>query len=212
MEFIGYIASFIILVSLLMSSVKKLRWINLLGSATFTVYGFLIDSIPVALLNIGTMIINIYYLYHMYLEKDYFRMIPISKHSGYLDYFLEFYDKDIHQMLPSVQVNFEQAELSFYILRNVVPAGVLICSKYNDHTLMIDLDYVVPNYRDFKIGQYIFKNQKHVFLDRGYDHLVSVAHTEKHVKYLEKMGFVKNEKLSDETRQCYEIYLGEASR
>ena len=211
MEYIGYAASLIILISLLMSSVRKLRWINLLGSAIFCVYGFLIGSLPVALMNIGTIIINIYYLYHMYLKKDYFRIIPISGQSGYLDYFLEFYEKDIKQYLPSLQVNLEQAELSFYILRNVVPAGVFICSKYDDYTLKIDLDYVVPNYRDFKIGQYVFSHQKDVFLEKGYHHLVSLTNTEKHIKYLEKMGFVKNETLSHETMQYYEIHLLEAT-
>ena len=32
LEWIGYIASLIVLVSLLMSSIKKLRWINLFGA------------------------------------------------------------------------------------------------------------------------------------------------------------------------------------
>lgn len=35
LEILGYIASLIVLISLLMSSIIKLRWINLLGSAVF---------------------------------------------------------------------------------------------------------------------------------------------------------------------------------
>lgn len=58
-EWLGYIASLIVLISLLMSSVKKLRWINLLGSLTFAVYGFLINALPVAVMNAGIVGINI---------------------------------------------------------------------------------------------------------------------------------------------------------
>ena len=35
LEWIGYTASLIVLVSLLMSSIKKLRWINLFGALIF---------------------------------------------------------------------------------------------------------------------------------------------------------------------------------
>ena len=61
-EWIGYLASFLVLISLLMSSILKLRWINLLGSTIFSIYGFIIGSLPVAFMNMGTAFINIYYL------------------------------------------------------------------------------------------------------------------------------------------------------
>jgi hypothetical protein len=40
LEYIGYVASLIVLISLLMSSVKRLRWINMIGSLIFGAYGF----------------------------------------------------------------------------------------------------------------------------------------------------------------------------
>ncbi len=207
MEYIGYAASFIVLISLLMSSVRKLRWINLLGSITFAVYGFLIGSLPVAILNIGTAIINIYYLYHMYLVGDYFKVLPIKGDGEYFENFLSYYEKDIKRQFPDLRLDLENAELSFYILRNIVPAGVFVCSRHDGHTLKIDLDYVVPNYRDFKIGKYIFMNQKQLFLDRGYDSLVAYSIDKKHIRYLEKMGFVVDNDCVDEDKVCYRIKL-----
>ena len=41
----------IIVVSLLMSSIIKLRWINLAGALIFCVYGFLINAAPVCASN-----------------------------------------------------------------------------------------------------------------------------------------------------------------
>ena len=50
-EWFGYAASVVVAVSLLMSSLIKLRWINMVGSLMFTGYGLLIGAYPVALLN-----------------------------------------------------------------------------------------------------------------------------------------------------------------
>ena len=46
-ELIGYLASALIVVSLAMRSVVRLRTISLVGSVTFVVYGLLIGSWPV---------------------------------------------------------------------------------------------------------------------------------------------------------------------
>ena len=62
LEWIGYIASMIVLVSLLMSSIKKLRWINMVGALIFGAYGFMIGSMPTGIMNLGIVIIDIYYL------------------------------------------------------------------------------------------------------------------------------------------------------
>jgi len=72
-EWIGYIASLIVLISLVMSSVKRLRWINLTGSLIFAVYGVLISSYPVAVMNLGIVLVNTYYLYQIYSKKDLFQ-------------------------------------------------------------------------------------------------------------------------------------------
>jgi hypothetical protein len=45
-ELIGYAASVLVAVALTMRSVLRLRLINLVGAATFTVYGLLIHAYP----------------------------------------------------------------------------------------------------------------------------------------------------------------------
>ena len=46
LEIMGYTASIIVFFSLLMSSIIKLRWYNLLGASLFSLYGFLIGALP----------------------------------------------------------------------------------------------------------------------------------------------------------------------
>lgn len=72
LEWLGYLASLIVLISLLMNSILKLRWINLLGSSIFSLYGFLIGALPVGFMNLGIVLINIYHLVKIYHSKEYF--------------------------------------------------------------------------------------------------------------------------------------------
>ena len=67
-EMLGYSASVLVAVSLMMQSVVKLRMINLVGAILFTVYGLLIGAFPVAFLNGFIVVANIYYLHQMYRE------------------------------------------------------------------------------------------------------------------------------------------------
>ena len=206
LDYIGYAASAIILVSLLMTRPKKFRWINLFGGITFSVYGFLVDAIPVGVMNGCISLINIYYLVKMYRTNDYFNTLPIDKNSVYLKNFLEFYKADIAKFFNTNDIDVDKADVSFYILRNVMPAGLFVGNKIDDQTLRIDFDYVVPAFRDFQMGKYIFVNQKKIFTDKGYEKLLTYTDSEKHEKYLRKMGFNKVE--SDIVdKSCYVISL-----
>ncbi len=200
LEWIGYIASSIVLISLLMSSIKKLRWINLVGAMLFGIYGFMIGSIPTGLMNVGIVIIDVYYLAKMYMSKEYFRVLPIENDTDYLEGFLEFYKQDIETYTDISKIDFEKAAVKLYLLRNMNPAGIFVCNKYDEKTLEITLDYVIPMFRDFKIGQFIFDGQKLYFLGKGYNRFVVFTDNNHHIKYLKKMGFVET-KLK--TKICY---------
>mgnify|MGYP001770021993 CR=1 FL=1 len=54
LEVVGFAASALVAISLMMSNVFWLRVINLVGGAVFTVYGILIHSAPVAVMNAVT--------------------------------------------------------------------------------------------------------------------------------------------------------------
>jgi hypothetical protein len=188
-EWIGYTASFIILVSLIMSSVKKLRWINTVGALIFFVYGILIDSIPITILNAGIVFVNGYYLYQMYTKKDYFTLLEVTKDTEYFEYFMRFYKDNIMLYMDVPNHLDEKKYLKFFILRNTIPAGVFICRVEDERTLEVLIDYAIPRYRDFKMGQFIFEQKKDYFLDKGYERLMSKKGNPVHEKYLRKMGF-----------------------
>ncbi|MDQ3309820.1 MAG: hypothetical protein M3497_06800, partial [Gemmatimonadota bacterium] len=100
LELVGYVASALVAISLMMSSILKLRVINLFGSAFFTIYGVLIGAYPVAVVNLFIVFINLYYLRQMLGTKEYFKLLEIKPDSDYLRYFLSFYQQDIGRFLP----------------------------------------------------------------------------------------------------------------
>lgn len=59
-EMVGYLGSVLVVVSMLMSSVIKLRVINTIGSGIFAVYALIIHSYPTALMNFCLVSINVY--------------------------------------------------------------------------------------------------------------------------------------------------------
>lgn len=190
LEWIGYLASTIVLISLLMSSIKKLRWINLIGSSIFATYGFLIGSFPVGFMNVGIAAINIYYLYKMYASKDFFQFLPIDTKSQYLNFFLDFHRKNIERFMNLPYEDIHKADISLFVLRNMQPTGVFVCSKYDELTLKVEIDYVVKEFQDFKIGCFVFDKQKAFFQEKGFHRFISFTKNEKHINYLRRMGFI----------------------
>lgn len=64
-ELVGYVASFLIAISLTMTDMYKLRIINSIGCLMFVIYGLNVGAYPVALANAIIIIINIYNLYKL---------------------------------------------------------------------------------------------------------------------------------------------------
>lgn len=190
-EPIGTLASFIILVSLIMRSVKRLRIINLIGAVIFVIYGYFITSYPIIIMNTGIIFINIYYLAQMFKSEDYFKVIAIDKDDEYLKAFLSFYRDDINNTMTFTQKQLHNSDYRYLILRNMTPAGIFITNEYNDDTLEITLDYAIPSYQDFKTTEYVFKNANETFKDQGYTQFITFTDTDKHIHYLTRMGFEK---------------------
>lgn len=64
-EWIGYGASILIAISLMMTNIIKLRIINSIGCVMFIIYGMAVKSYPVVLSNLIIIFINIYNLYKL---------------------------------------------------------------------------------------------------------------------------------------------------
>lgn len=68
-EYVGYLASILIAVSMFMKDIVKLRLVNLFGCIIFVIYAIIIKAYPVAVTNIIITFTNIYYLYKIFSDK-----------------------------------------------------------------------------------------------------------------------------------------------
>lgn len=188
LEFVGYLGSLLIALSLTMKSLLRLRLINLAGALVFTVYGLLIRAYPVAALDGLIVVIDLYYLLQMWQQKDYFKLLAVSHDSAYLGSFVDFYRKEIAVFFPSYRFNPDADDLAVFVLRNMVPAGVLVVHKDGEQARVV-LDFVIPGYRDFRAGRFLFETSAGFFLQHGLTCFVSEAGNARHESYLKRMGF-----------------------
>lgn len=188
-EWFGYAASVVVAVSLLMSSLIKLRWINLTGALMFSAYGLLIRAYPVAALNFAIALINVWHLARTYRRRDQFRLVPAAAESALLAEFLRAHAAGIRCFFPDFAAPATPPEVAFFALRNSHVAGVILGRRPSPDTLLLELDYVLPEYRDFKVGRFVFGENAAVFRGLGVARLASAPHSPAHRAYLERMGF-----------------------
>jgi uncharacterized protein with PQ loop repeat len=62
-EWVGYLASLVLMISFLMKNINTLRIINSIGAVLFVIYGILlVTSWPIIITNTFILGVNIYYL------------------------------------------------------------------------------------------------------------------------------------------------------
>jgi hypothetical protein len=188
-EFIGYAGSVIVLISLLMKSLLKLRWINFVGSALFATYGLLIKAWPVFGINAIIAVIDLWFLYQMLMTTDYFDLSPLEEiGEAYPRKFFLYHERDIHNVFPGLEFETLKDTESYMLFRNMLPVG-LFSMKLEGDSARILADYVIPEYRDFKTGKFVYGIKRMYFKQKGIKRFVVESRNELHKKYLLRNGF-----------------------
>lgn len=190
LEPLGYLASALVAVSLMMRSLLRLRLINLAGAVCFTLYGVLIQAYPVAIVNGFIVLIDLYFLYQMTRVREHFSLAEVRPTSDYLQQFLRFYGAEITRFQPGFAHQPDRPQTVLFVLRDMVPAGLVITEPRDAESLWIALDFVTPPYRDFRVAEFVFRQNAERFRTRGVRALYSAAGSPAHAAYLRRLGFV----------------------
>ena len=183
-EIVGYIGSALVLISFLMTSVVKLRLVNMAGGIISFVYSLIIGAYPLAFMNIALVLINLFFLWKIKHSKKDYRLVELEPDSKVLTYLLEEYQEDIAACFPGLKPEPKGADHCCLLLNEDTPAG-LVLAKEENRDLHLLLDYSLPKFRDFSLGSFMAES----FRERGYARLCYSGPDENHRKYLEKMHF-----------------------
>ncbi len=189
-ETVGWVASALVIVSLMQRSIFKLRLIGMGAAVSFLAYGLLISAYPLVIVNVVVLAVHLYFLRKLTgRQAEVFSVLKVYPESRYLDYFLEFYADEIKRFQPEFSYEPARNHFAAFVLRDHVPAGLVIARPCQDGSLEIELDFVIPEYRDFKLGEFLYSDSSSLFAEVDCIQAWSRPGTSDHVNYLERVGF-----------------------
>lgn len=193
-EIFGYIASAIIAYSLTRSSIIKLRLINLVGSSSFCIYGFIIGAPPVAILNGFIAVTNVVYLRKMLTQaKTHFSVLEVSLPSNYVRFFLEFHKQEVDLLFPRFFKKMSQLNRRYYfVMENTEVIGLISGYDHEDGAFMVDFDFVIPAYRDCRVGHFVLGQGQELKNVTQFTSICAKADSIAHENYLSQIGFAPN--------------------
>lgn len=186
-ELIGYLASALVVASLAMTSVVRLRTISLAGSVTFVVYGLLIGSLPIVITNASIACLNVWFLTRELGGRRDLGAVVVPTDSPFLADFLANHADDIATFQPEYRSDAEP-DFALVMTRDGLPAGVLLGDR-TDERLDVRLDYVLRAYRDSRLGKWLYGDGARVFRAAGIDVLTTQGGNDAHRSYLARVGF-----------------------
>lgn len=186
-EIFGYVGSILVVVSMLMSSIVKLRVINTVGSIISGVYAVIVGAVPLALMNTCLIIINVYNLFKLLKTKQVYELVSGNTDDAVVNYFLNRYEDDIKTYFPGFDKKSMAGKQAYVVCCDGNFAGVLLGESKNGN-LDILVDYSTPAYRDCSVGTYLYAELK----SKGIKKLTfEQKFSQVHFDYLNKMGFMK---------------------
>ena len=187
-EIFGYIGSALVVISMLMSSVVKLRVINMVGSVISGIYALISGALPLVVMNLCLLVINFYNLYKLLKTTKEYDLVVGDKDDAILRYFLDRYEEDIKTYFPGFGGKLEENDEVYVVCCNGTPAGVTVAKRLENEVLDLVIDYTTPAYRDCSVAKYLYSE----LAGKGVKVLqFAQQECEAHVAYLNKMGYVR---------------------
>lgn len=187
-ELIGYLGSLLVVISMLMTSVKKLRVVNTIGSVIFTAYAFVIQSYPTAFMNLCLIVINVVNLVKLVKAEKTYGIIQCYKDESIVQLYLKQNLEDIKRYFPEFDPTSGGHAQTFLVFTGSLPIGIAIGNMKDSSTISIELDYTIPSYRDYSVGKFLYKYLSENF---NVSKVIFEGKLAVNDAYLEKMSFKK---------------------
>lgn len=223
-ELFGYIASFFVAISLVMSSFLWLRVLNLIGAVSFVIYGSMLGSIPVVITNSFITIIDIYYLIQMFRpDLNGVSYVPIGPEKrGQLDDFVAHYLDDVLRFFPDFSIAridecFDAGGQAFLAMKDLRLVGFTLVypvplperadseelrklysyvhsELFPDRSAIVPVDYIIKKYRGLGLVHRLYRT---IEKEASFSFLLAPVRKgeERHRRFLKQHGFTLKKEL-----------------
>ena len=191
LEGLGYLGTVLTLMSMMMTSVVKLRTWSAIGSFISMIYATICGAWPVVFLNVGLIAINMYHLMRMRHNKIQFDCVSFYPYGEGLMYFLNHHHKHIRYCFPSFEYHPTDDTAAYMVFADGEAVGLLIGTREGS-MFNVELDYATPKFQDCSVAEHLFAYLK----EQGIETLVAERNAtdyNQYKTYLTKMGFENRE-------------------
>jgi len=175
LDLLGWVGSAILVLSLLQSRVLRLRVVNAVGTLTLLVFNALIEVWPMTAMNAVLLVVNLRFIVTLLREQHdetVFEVVRAEPGDPFLQRILTVQADDIRRFQPEAGwAPVEERDHAFVVLRGTEIVGVVLLDADGD-VARIRLDYVVPAYRDFTPGEFVWRRSD-ILRSLGFRHVMT---------------------------------------
>lgn len=194
LEAIGWFGSALLVVSLLQNRVMRFRVLNAAASLVLVGYNAALEVWPMVALNTALVVINAVVILRLLRRRHdprAYDVVPISPDEPFLRHLLQRHAEDVAHFNPRLPPDvLSIAQHAFLVsVADQVVGVVLSRGGAVPGEQQVLLDYVLPAYRDFTPGEFVFRADG-PFAAMGTTTIVASPGMEASERYLQAVGFV----------------------
>ena len=165
LEVLGWFGSAVLVYSLTQTRVLRFRVLNLGASVLLVVYNAVLGIWPMVAMNAVIAGINAWHLVRLARTRDdggVYEVVAVGPSEDYLRHVLRRQAADIESHNPGFGWDGAAPGLSaFLVVRETETVGVVLLSHTGDDGTVgrVELDYVLPRYRDFSVGKFVYRRE-----------------------------------------------------
>lgn len=191
LSIIGWGGSALVVISLLQTRILRLRVLNLVGCVVLIGFNAAIPVWPMVGMNAVLALINAVHLGRLLRHRHdpaSYAVLELDATDAYLRHVLVLNEKDIQRFNPGFDPDAVDSRYAFLVQHGERTVGVVLADDAGDGRAQIELDYVLPEYRDFTPGEFVFRRSE-VFTDHGFRQLIAPPRMLESGAYLRTVGF-----------------------
>lgn len=164
LEVLGWFGSAVLVYSLTQTRVLRFRVLNLVASVLLVGYNAVLGIWPMVAMNAVIAGINVWHLVRMLRTRDdesTYEVVEVGPGEDYLRHVLRRHGADIERHNPGFTWDGGlPGRSAFLVVRDTETVGVVLLSETSDAgTGRVELDYVLPRFRDLSVGKFVYRRE-----------------------------------------------------